>query len=396
MTGNGGDIAAVVNIHREGRAAVPSLVSAWRAVEHARNAGIPTELVIVLDDPDAESVTTANEWVWRGARIMPVEVRDPGHSRNAAVRGLKAEWISFLDADDLWGESWLTKAYSAATRTVDPSVLDVWHPRVNAMFAASQSLLHHIDSTDDDFSLARLRLNNAWTVLSFVRREHLLAVPFPRIRLDAGFGFEDWSWNIEVLRRGGRHRIVEDTVHAVYRNPAAGRVAPTNVLTRSQTSLRSPYPDPIVEAAPLPGRTVAISELSPVDDDLPPQFRRMPVELSDGVYDDLRRAAMIAPAIANTIGTPGEPDVIAQNSNRHVTASQRALEELDLAREANPDASLGEVLDSAQLIGALDPVERHRVVAELVLDPTSPRRDSGESSLIEGALAALPQLREFI
>ena len=394
-TGNGGDIAAVVTIHREGRSAIPSLVSAWRAVEHARNAGIGAQLVVVLDDPDADSVTTANEWAHRGARIMPVEVRDPGEARNAAARALNTEWISFLDADDLWGESWLTRAHSAAAHTSDPTALYVWHPSVNVMFGASRSLLHHIDSTDAGFSLARLRLDNAWTVLAFVRREHLLAVPHPRIRLHAGFGFEDWSWNIEVLRRGGRHRVVEDTVHAIYRNPTDTSVAPTNVLTRSQAALRSPYPDPVADAAPLPGRTVAISDLSPVDPDLPAQFRRLPVELSDAVFGDLRRVATIAPAIGNTIGHPGE-QLLAQNFNRHVTALQRALEELDLAGQSSPDASVGDLLESVQLVHALDAPERHRVVAELVLDQTSAKRDTGRSSLVDDALAALPQLRGHI
>ena len=45
-------VAAVVNLHNEGFLAVPSLISAWRAVEHARSMDIAVELILCLDDPD--------------------------------------------------------------------------------------------------------------------------------------------------------------------------------------------------------------------------------------------------------------------------------------------------------------------------------------------------------
>ena len=388
------EIAAVVNLHREGDAAIPSLVSAWRAAEHARASGISVQLAIVLDTPDAETVAIANAWSKRGARIIPIEVGDLGAARNAAVRALDSEWVAFLDGDDLWGESWLTRAFTAANAVTDPTPLDVWHPQVNVMFGGSQSLLHHQDSTDPSFSLARLRLHNTWTALSFVRREHLEETPYPPNRIAEGFGYEDWSWNIEVLRRGGRHRIVPESVHAIYRSPAGPADASTNMLAQSRAALRSPYPHAAAFTAALPGQTVAISDLSPTDADLPPQFRRQPIELSSTIYRDLWRAATMAPAIRETIEGPGKPDSLPQNHNHHVTAAQRALEELELAERHDPGRSLGELLDASALLDQLSPDDQRRVVAECILNPTGARRDRGTSSLIDAALAAYPQLRK--
>ncbi len=390
MTLRQADIAAVVNLHTEGDAALPSLVSSWRAAEHARAAGISVELAIVLDSPDAETIAVANAWSDR-ARIIPIAVGDLGAARNAAVRTLDGEWMAFLDGDDLWGESWLTGAFTAATSTDDPTPLDVWHPQVNVMFGATQSLLHHRDSTDPSFSIARLRLFNAWTALSFTRREYLELTPYPRNRLAEGFGYEDWSWNVEVLRRGGRHRIVPDSVHAIYRAPAGPS---TNLLSQSRAALRSPYPDPASLSAVLAWQTVGVSELSPTEPDLPPQFRHLPVELSDAVYGDVWRAATIAPAIRKTIEGPGHPDSLPQNFNEHVTAAQRALEELDLAAQTDPGRSLGQLLEIATLVHQLSADDQARVVAECILNPIGAPRDRGISPLIDEAITAYPQLRE--
>lgn len=387
------DIAAVVTLHREGESAVPSLVSAWRAAEHARAAGISVLLAIVIDRADPSTVAVANRWSSRGARVLPVGAGDLGDARNAAVRALDSEWVAFLDGDDLWGESWLTRAHYAAASAGDTS-LDVWHPQVNVMFGASQSLLHHIDSTDSTFSLARLRLHNAWTALSFVRRSHLDALPYPRNRLDAGFGYEDWSWNIEVLRRGGRHRVVVDAVHAIHRSPMSD--TPRNLLARSRVALRSPYPAPTETAAPLPGVTRNVSELTDTDIGLPAQYVREPVSLSGAIYDDLRRLCTLHPSIAATISGPGQPNSLPQNFNRHVTPSQRALEEVELILRGDPAASMGSALHAATIIHDLSADDQHRVVAELLRDPTGAQRDRGESPLIAAALAAYPQLSELL
>lgn len=230
------DVTAAVNLHREGSAALPSMISAWRSVEHARAHGINAELLLVLDRSDDSTTRVADRWTSRGARVVHVDVGDLGAARNRAVATCgDSEWIAFLDADDLWGEYWLTAAYTAVLESGGESQHDVWHPAVNIIFGDHHSLLHHVDSSDASFSWARFRLHNQWTALSFVRRSTIEDIPYPRNDLASGFGFEDWSWNEEVLRRGGRHRVVADTCHFIHRssNPS--------LLSQSQHALRTPY-----------------------------------------------------------------------------------------------------------------------------------------------------------
>ncbi len=388
------DVTAVVNLHREADGATPTIVSAWRAVEHARAAGIQTKLVLVLDNADRATVDVANGWVTRGVQILPIDVKDLGAARNAAVRAARSDWVAFLDGDDLWGESWLSRAFASANSAGCDATFDVWHPEVNVMFGGAHSLLHHIESSDPDFSFARLRLHNAWTALSFVRRDHVEALPYPRNRLSEGFGYEDWSWNLEVLRRGGRHRVVPDTVHAIYRSPEGGRSS--NLLEQSRHALRAPYPAPTPDIHDVPGQAETLSDLTTVAPDLPPQYTRQPVNLSAAIHSDLRAAANIAPRVADTIRGPLQPKSLPQNTNRHVTAEQRALEEIHLAQTASPDATAAELLERCAEVLRLSDDGRLRVVTEVLLDPLHRVKQLGESSLIDAALAQHPQLAEVV
>lgn len=386
------DVTAVVNLHREGERAIPSIVSAWRAIERAETEGISSELWLVLDDADPETLTVARRWEDRGAHILETAVTDLGSARNEAIRAATTEWIAFLDADDLWGEDWLLLAHKAATNygrdgaTVDRSI-DVWHPLVNVIFGDHHSLLHHIDSTDPRFRFSRFRLHNAWTALCFARREDLLALPYPRNNLEFGFGFEDWSWNEAVLRRGGRHHVVADTCHFIQRTDAPSLLGQSQSALRTRYPLRSTFDMSMVDSEPL------WPEVSSVPPDLDSTHILSTVDLSDRIFEQVRLAATIAPSAAETVSPGGYPRELLQNFNTHVTNAQLALEQVSEELSSDGDASLAAVLDRCQLLLGLDEPDRAKVIAEIMLDEIPSARDVGRSELIDATIAIYPQLR---
>lgn len=372
----------MVNLYREGSAAIPSIISAWRAVEHAGTNGIEAELVLVLDRPDAATARLAERWASQGARIVNVNVGDLGAARNAGVETCDSEWIAFLDADDLWGEYWLTAAHAAAVEGGSQKQLDVWHPAINIIFGDHHSLLHHLDSADVSFSWARFRLHNQWTALSFVRRSTLDAIPYPRNDLASGFGFEDWSWNEEVLRRGGRHRVVAETCHFIHRS------GDPSLLSQSQHALRTPYAsaDSTEFQRPAAARRAQLPGTSET-------HRVAEVELTNMLRTQIRFASTIEPRISETV-RPGAGEVrLPQNFQTYVTAAQLALEELDgIAATMSPSGSIGDLLDGSTRLPDLPPDQRVRVVAEVLLDPELADRTRGDSSWISEAVDHFPQL----
>ncbi len=381
-------IAAVVNLHDEGHTAAPSVTSAWRAVERARAHRIDAELVLMLDSASRETANLAHRWLHRGARVFETDVRDLGSARNVAADATDAEWLAFLDGDDLWAEDWLVDAYRA-TSTTGAGPFDVWHPQYSCIFGDHHSVIHHIGSDDPAFSFARLRLHNGWTALSFVAGETVRTVPYPRNRLDDGFGFEDWSWNIEILRRVGTHRVVPETMHFIRRRNAADE----SLLRRSEDALRSPYPGADGDAMDLeiPGTTTVVSELTPISDALPPTHVLAKFELPVSLERQLRAAVTIEPSIAQTLPLGARVRRLPQNTNRHVTPEQRALEQLDLACAAYP-ATIAEAIATAPNLLALEPDAQARVVSEVLLDPALRDFEVGEHQAIDNARRRYPQV----
>lgn len=381
------NITVVINLHREGNAALPSIISAWRSIEAARAVGLNCELLLVLDSADEATITVADRWGRRGAIALHVQNEDLGASRNSATEVAEGEWVAFLDADDLWGEDWLTRAHSAATQAGPVRAeIEVWHPAVNIIFGDHHSLLHHIESTDPKFSFARFRLHNAWTALSFVHRSTLLTVPYPSNNLADGFGFEDWSWNEEILRRGGRHLVVPETCHFIQRTTSS------SLLGQSQAALRTRYsrsPDD-----PDATRHV-VSNTPSTDFDGASAATHVdgPIEISPEVAGQVRLAGAIEPAVLQTVDPDRLRGTLPQNFNTHLTTAQHCLEQVEVVASTAPLADVAELLGWTDLLKELSDLDRAKVVAEVLLDPRNAHRRRGISAHITHAHSVFPQLR---
>jgi glycosyltransferase involved in cell wall biosynthesis len=210
------DITAIVNGHREGLLAQPTLLSLRQAIEHSERDGIQVETVIVLDRPDrvTEELVQSFCQSTKNTRVVTVDHGDLGLSRNCGVATAQGKWIAFLDADDLWGSTWLSAAFKAGEGDPRPVV---WHPELSVLFGSNPHLYLHIDMEDLEFEPAALAVTNYWTALCFAPRSLLQQVPYRYTRMSSQIGFEDWSWNMETIAQGWLHKIVPGTGHAVRR-----------------------------------------------------------------------------------------------------------------------------------------------------------------------------------
>jgi glycosyltransferase involved in cell wall biosynthesis len=227
------DITAVLNVHREGLLAHSSLSSIVQAKEAATAARIEVEILVAADCPDADTrsyLATASQL---GVSVLELELADLGMARNAAIATGRGRFFAFLDGDDLWCRDWLIKAHQCAM--VAPE-LTVWHPEANLYFGPAGRpywMMHHdIHTAQADWVLLGLR--NHWTSLSFASREVYERVPYRKIDLKAGFGYEDWHWNAETISHGFLHRTVPGTVHLV-RQQATSLVRRTNASSALMT-----------------------------------------------------------------------------------------------------------------------------------------------------------------
>jgi len=210
LTKHSYDIAAIMTAHAEGTLAAVSFRSLLDSAAAAEANNQSVQKIIVLDRSD---VKTANVFVSHGIpdlQIIETDFGDQGKVRNFSAEQCDAKAVAFLDGDDLWGENWLTEAYTYLQRFGENAIV---HPEFSIFFSGVASVLINIDQEDPKFDPSFLRFANYWDAMCMAWRSTHVAHPYCDRRIKDGFAFEDWHWNCETVDAGFVHKVVTDTAH---------------------------------------------------------------------------------------------------------------------------------------------------------------------------------------
>lgn len=207
------NVSCVVNAHKEGNLIYATLQTVKLACAYAQECGLSVEVHVVLDKPDAVTEHIVTREVSDIGTIHVVNFGDLANSRNYATKECNGEFITFIDGDDLWCESWVVDCFLAAQKLPDNVVL---HPEFNLYFGSHSShVFQHVDMDAPDFDIACLTTMNFWTALSFAKKQTYLDFPYTRNDIKDGFGYEDWTWNYRTIMHGFKHKIVPGTAHYI-------------------------------------------------------------------------------------------------------------------------------------------------------------------------------------
>lgn len=211
------DLSLIITAHREGILAGPTIRSALVALTHARQSGAELEVLVVLDrvDDDTRAVMRHGFANTQSASVAFIESDegDPGRARNLGIARASGFAATFLDADDLVSENWLTQALRAVKARPDA----IFHPAVNQVFGIERNLWWHVDSESTLFDPLYLEWSNYWTAISCAPVATYRQMPFAANNLHQGFGHEDWHWNRVTLAAGHAHKPVPETVYFIRR-----------------------------------------------------------------------------------------------------------------------------------------------------------------------------------
>ena len=230
------DVTCVVVGHRESHVITATIKSVLRASEYANQCGASTEVLIVLDDPNDDTSSVVGTFESEGCFIENVFYKDLANSRNHASRIANGKYIAFIDGDDLWSRSWVISSL-LMSQSYKNCVL---HPQYNIYFGDMHPhVLNHVDMEDNDFVRDAILRENYWTALSFSEKRIYQENPYIKNEIRNGFGYEDWTWNVETISKGIKHHTVDGTCHFIRRNTGVDSLLN---LTNSSRSLPTILP----------------------------------------------------------------------------------------------------------------------------------------------------------
>lgn len=210
-------VSCILNGHNEGAQIGHALKSIQENKLSAEKQSIDFELLVVLDSASKETLKTVEAYQIKDMKIAEVNFQDPSKSRNFGVNNATGDFIAFLDGDDLFGSNWIPKAIETSLSTQKKTIV---HPEFNYYFSTdgkikTPHIMKHLSSTDLNFNRFKLASQNLWTVLSLGPRQIYEKFPFKENNKSLGIGFEDWTFNVEVLHAGFHHVTAKKTVHFI-------------------------------------------------------------------------------------------------------------------------------------------------------------------------------------
>lgn len=213
-------VEVIINGHRENGLIKHAIDSAFAAMKNLSDfQHVGSSVTVVLDKSDG--LTKKVTQGFQGVRVLETDFGDLGLARNYGVSQSRANYIAFLDADDLFSSNWLELAWKIS-ETSDSDV--VCHPEINYYFGHaetqfSRTVSRHLGSDDPNFPIFGMSTMNPWTALCFAPRRLLLDTPYLPVSRETGNGFEDWTFNLQTMAKGIKHTVVPKTAHFIRDKP---------------------------------------------------------------------------------------------------------------------------------------------------------------------------------
>jgi glycosyltransferase involved in cell wall biosynthesis len=206
-------VSLIITAHNEGKLLLIALDS---VLQNIKKVDITKyEILIGLDNPDqiTQNISNHLDFDSEFIHVHNFKIGDVGIVRQNLLNLTKYEHVSFLDADDLWGDNWLFEASKFSAK--NPNV--VLHPELTIFFDKEiKYVSKNPDSTSRKFKKELLVFENVWTSSFITPRWVMEKFPMKSGKTSddsSPYAYEDWSWFRETLAEGVDHRVVKKTAH---------------------------------------------------------------------------------------------------------------------------------------------------------------------------------------
>lgn len=213
-------VSVVITTHSEGTLLIPCIRSVFNSIEIAKQHNIYSEVIIVCDTANSETVSTLNNLSGKFIfTTLHTNYSNPGEARNAGIKATSGKFIGVVDGDDLVSGNWILNSFLTAVDSVNPAV---FHPELILSFGKRPSIFRMKSTITHPISYLEIIENNLWASPVFGSRIIFEEYPYRNLQGKSGFGPEDWTWNLELMSAGIHHGIAKRTFYLYRTSDVSG------------------------------------------------------------------------------------------------------------------------------------------------------------------------------
>jgi glycosyltransferase involved in cell wall biosynthesis len=226
------DISLIMTAHDEGILAHPSMQSVFRSVDYAEKKNVTTEIFVVLDNADNNTINYFNRYKDNSLVTCDnVSYKDPGLARNHGLKYCKGNYVAFLDSDDLISKKWL---YLAHQKAISLKGKFICYPEYVIFFDKINYINCYKNlENKQSYSLNMIEYNFFNSVHFMSLKSILNDNLFVETPENFGFGFEDWHCYCELISKYYEIKIVKNT--CVFYRVKSNRSRMQNQLQKNLT-----------------------------------------------------------------------------------------------------------------------------------------------------------------
>ncbi|GAB2984788.1 hypothetical protein GCM10027076_23730 [Nocardioides montaniterrae] len=206
------DLTVVVTAHDETVVCGPSMQAADAAIAEARRRGHTVQPIICLDKPSAATAAYFGQDRFAHWERVTYQEGDLGRVRNAILPATQGRYVAWLDADDMFSESWLAEGVERLKAADEAGERVVVHPELNVFFDGISSVLVNIDQTSPLFTPHFFYFRNYYDSLCMAPRQTYLDHAYVSRDIPNGLSFQDFQFSIETMGSGWEHVVCRDTI----------------------------------------------------------------------------------------------------------------------------------------------------------------------------------------
>lgn len=212
------NMSIVMVAHHEGRRMHPTLMSVFRSNAFAVAHDVSSEIVIVLDQPDDNTLRYLDRYrTTPEIRFAETGPGDGESSRNLGISLSSGRYVSVLDPHDLICQNWIVSSVAWLKNCREPVIA---HPEYLIEFDGRHKIRHLPSSTDPSFPITDMIAYHVYGAsLCCAEKSVFLKHPYPAADKASGFGFTDWHFTCETLAHDVTHQIVPETVGFIRKKP---------------------------------------------------------------------------------------------------------------------------------------------------------------------------------